>query len=71
MATSNYTVTGMTCGNCEHHVREEVAAVQGVTGVDVSHRTGALAVTTAGAAADDAAVLAAVAEAGYTAVRAS
>lgn len=71
MATSNYTVTGMTCGNCENHVRSEVAALEGVTGVDVSHRSGALAVTTAGDAADDAAVLAAVAEAGYTAVRAS
>lgn len=68
MSTSEYTVTGMTCGNCEHHVREEVAQIAGVTGVEVSAASGKLSVTTAGDPVDDAAVLAAVDEAGYAAV---
>ena len=70
MATTDFTVTGMTCGNCEKHVREELEQLAGVTGIEISHENGRLAVTTDGAPADDAAVLAAVAEAGYAAVRA-
>ena len=68
MSTSEYTVTGMTCGSCERHVREEVAQIAGVTGIEVSAQTGKLSVT-AGTPVDDAAVLAAVDEAGYVAVR--
>ena len=68
MSTSEYTVTGMTCGSCERHVREEVAQIVGVTGIEVSAATGKLSVT-ADAPIDDAAVLAAVDEAGYTAAR--
>jgi len=68
MSTSEYTVTGMTCGSCERHVREEVAQIAGVTGIEVSAATGKLAVT-AETPVDDAAVLAAVDEAGYAAVR--
>ena len=33
---SNYTVTGMTCGNCVNHVTEEVKEVEGVKNVSVS-----------------------------------
>ena len=62
-------VTGMTCGHCEMSVREEVGELPGVTDVEVSHETGLLRVGSA-QALDDAAVLAAVQEAGYTAVRA-
>ncbi|ALJ18679.1 heavy-metal-associated domain-containing protein [Microbacterium sp. No. 7] len=69
MATTQYTVTGMTCGHCEMSVREEVGAIQGVDDVRVSAKTGELVVT-ASAEIDDAAVLAAVEEAGYSAVRA-
>lgn len=69
MTTTAYTVTGMTCGNCEKHVREEVEQIEGVTAVSVSHVTGALTVTTAGNPVDDTAVFAAVDEAGYTATR--
>ena len=58
-----YTVTGMTCGHCEASVREEVSEVPGVSGVDVSHQTGAL--TVSGEAFSDDAVKAAVEEAGY------
>jgi copper chaperone CopZ len=70
MATTEYKVTGMTCGNCERHVREEVEGVPGVTGLEVSAATGRLVVETSGGPVDDTAVIAAVDEAGYTAVRA-
>lgn len=66
--TSEFQVTGMTCGHCEMSVREEVSEVAGVTDVAVSFETGKLSVTY-DAPLDDAAVLDAVAEAGYTATR--
>ena len=68
MATTEYQVTGMTCGHCETSVRGEVSQVPGVTGVEVSVATGRLVVT-AEQPVDDAAVIAAVYEAGYAAVR--
>lgn len=68
MATSQYQVTGMTCGHCEKSIREEVGEIDGVEQVDVSAATGKLVVTGA-EPIDDAAVLAAVDDAGYTAVR--
>ena len=64
MSTSTYTVVGMTCGHCVNSVTEEVTQVPGVTGVDVDLATGALTVSGA-ADIDDAAVKAAVEEAGY------
>ncbi|QDO89979.1 heavy-metal-associated domain-containing protein [Ornithinimicrobium ciconiae] len=66
--TQTYAVTGMTCGHCESAVREEVSRIAGVELVDASASTGTLAIT-AGAPVDDAAVLAAVDEAGYQAAR--
>ncbi len=63
-----YQVTGMTCGHCEMSVREEVGQVPGVTAIDVSAASGRLVVT-ADQPLDDAAVVAAVDEAGYQAVR--
>jgi copper chaperone CopZ len=42
---SSYTVTGMTCSHCVHAVTEEVAAVPGVTGVDLALETGQLDIT--------------------------
>jgi len=66
--TTEYQVTGMTCGHCEGAVRTEVSEIAGVTGIDVSAQTGRLAVTSE-QPLDDAAVTAAVDEAGYTAVR--
>jgi copper chaperone CopZ len=63
-----YQVTGMTCGHCEMSVREEVGEVPGVEKIDVSAVTGKLLVT-ASQPVDDAAVLAAVSDAGYQAVR--
>lgn len=69
MATSEYQVTGMTCGHCEASVREEVGEIAGVENIEVSALTGRLVVTAA-TEIDAAAVLAAVKEAGYQAVRA-
>lgn len=66
--TTEYQVTGMSCGHCEGAIRSEVSEIDGVTGIEVSAQTGHLAVT-AESAVDDAAVIAAVDEAGYTAVR--
>jgi len=42
-----YVVTGMTCQHCVHHVTEEVGAVAGVTGVEVS-LDGSMVVTSEG-----------------------
>lgn len=64
MSTSTYTVVGMTCGHCVNSVTEEVAQVQGVTDVNVDLSTGGLTVTSE-SEVDDAAVRAAVEEAGY------
>ncbi|AIF39695.1 heavy metal transporter [Dermacoccus nishinomiyaensis] len=69
MAANEYQVTGMTCGHCEMSVREEVIGIPGVEDVEVSAQTGKLVVSGSGEI-DDAKVLAAVEEAGYTAVRA-
>ncbi len=70
MATTEYQVTGMTCSHCELSIREEVEQIAGVSDIDVSAASGTLAVSADGTL-DDAAVLAAVEEAGYTAVRSS
>lgn len=68
MAANEYRVTGMTCGHCEMSVREEVGEIPGVTDIQVSAQTGQLVVTGSDDV-DDAKVLAAVEEAGYSAVR--
>ena len=64
--TRTYTVTGMTCGHCVAAVTEEVAAVPGVAEVDVDLDTKLVVVH--GAALDDAAIRAAISEAGYEAL---
>ncbi len=69
MTTTQFQVTGMTCGHCEMSVREEVAKVAGVDGIEVSAASGSLVVTSA-APVDADAVIAAVDEAGYQAVSA-
>jgi len=68
MSTTEYQVTGMSCGHCEMSVREEVGQVAGVEDIQVSAKTARLVVTSVAPLAD-AAVLAAVDEAGYSAVR--
>ena len=64
MTTRAYVVDGMTCGHCVNAVTEEVSQVPGVTAVDVDLASGGLTVTS-DAPVDDAAVRAAVEEAGY------
>ena len=68
MASNDYQVTGMTCGHCEMSIREEVSEIPGVQDIQVSAQTGKLNVTAEGEI-DDAKVLAAVEDAGYSAVR--
>ncbi|MCZ4326349.1 heavy-metal-associated domain-containing protein [Brachybacterium paraconglomeratum] len=67
--TNEFQVTGMTCGHCEMSVREEVGELFGVTDIQVSAQTGRLVVTSE-EPLDDAQVLTAVEEAGYSAVKA-
>lgn len=64
MSTATYTVVGMTCGHCTNSVTEEVAQLPGVTEVNVELATGELTVTSDDGI-EDAAVRAAVEEAGY------
>lgn len=64
MSTTAYTVVGMTCEHCVASVTEEVGEVPGVSGVAVDLASGRVEVT--GDGVDDAAVRAAVEEAGYT-----
>lgn len=65
MTTQTYIVEGMTCAHCVRSVTEEVSAVPGVESAVVSldERT---VVITADEQPTEAAVAAAVAEAGYT-----
>ena len=68
MTSTEYQVTGMSCGHCEAAVRREVAQLPGVTDIQVSAQTGRLVIGASGPVAD-ADVLAAVDEAGYSAAR--
>jgi copper chaperone len=63
--TSTYAVAGMTCEHCVRSVTEEVSEVPGVTAVEVDLTAGRITVQ---GDADDVAVRAAVAEAGYEVV---
>lgn len=67
IATSEYRVTGISCGHCEAAIRDEVGQIPGVSGVDVSKITGRLVVTSS-APIDEQLVLNGVDDAGYTAV---
>ncbi|WP_405372219.1 MULTISPECIES: heavy-metal-associated domain-containing protein [unclassified Microbacterium] len=68
MTTTEYQVTGMTCAHCERAIRDEVGQLAGVEDIRVDATSGSLIVTAA-QPLDDAAVLSAVDEAGYSAVR--
>ncbi len=64
MSAKTYTVTGMTCAHCVASVTEEVQEIPGVEDVNVVLESGSLTVTSA-EPVDDAAVKAAVEDAGY------
>jgi copper chaperone CopZ len=66
MPTSEYRVSGMSCGHCEAAVRSKVTQIPGVDGVTVSAATGRLVVTSTQPIDADT-VLGAVDEAGYEA----
>ena len=63
-----YLVAGMTCSHCRVAVTEEVTQVAGVVAVEVD--LGTKLVRVHGTGIDDAAVIAAIDEAGYDAVAA-
>jgi copper chaperone len=63
--TLEYTVSGMSCGHCEAAVKEEVSALEGIESVDVDLTTKRIVVR--GDDLDDAAIRAAIDEAGYEA----
>ncbi|ARF75941.1 heavy-metal-associated domain-containing protein [Streptomyces sp. NPDC012600] len=64
MSEKRYGVTGMTCGHCAASVTKAVTGLPGVDGAEVDLPGGAVLVR--GEELDDAAIRAAVAEAGYT-----
>lgn len=45
MTTTNYTVTGMTCGHCAAAITEEVSEIPGVEKVDVDHESGSMTIS--------------------------
>lgn len=67
MTTTEYQVTGMTCGHCVASVKEEFSALEGVESVEVELNKGGVSTVTVVSAeilpAD--AATAAVTEAGY------
>ncbi|HEY1369759.1 MAG TPA: heavy-metal-associated domain-containing protein [Gaiellaceae bacterium] len=66
--TISYSVPGISCGHCRAAITAEVSAVPGVESVEVDLDTKLVAVT--GENLDDAALVAAIDEAGYEAARA-
>ena len=65
METRTYSVPGMHCGHCRTAVTEELQGVPGVDSVEVDLDTKLVAVR--GDGLDDAALVAAIDEAGYDA----
>jgi copper chaperone len=65
MSEITYTVPDMSCGHCKHSVSSELREVAGVDAVDVDLDT--KLVTVRGRDLDDAALRAAIEEAGYEA----
>lgn len=67
MTTTTITVSGMTCGHCEAAVKEELGALAGVSDVAVDLNAGgdSPVTITSSDPLDDAAIRAAVDEAGY------
>ncbi|MBM2823353.1 MAG: hypothetical protein HW413_2099 [Thermoleophilia bacterium] len=63
--TATYTVPAIHCGHCAMSIREEVSEIEGVEDVDVDLDT--KVVTIKGLELDDAALRAAIVEAGYEA----
>jgi copper chaperone len=67
--TITYSVPGMSCGHCRAAITAEVTDVAGVASVDVDLDTKLVRIS--GEDLDDSALVAAIDEAGYEAVRAA
>ncbi|MFF0338115.1 heavy-metal-associated domain-containing protein [Kribbella sp. NPDC004875] len=67
MTTQTYSVSGMTCGHCTSAVTEEISKLVGVQDVQIDLVAGGTSAVhvTSESALDEAAVRAAVDEAGY------
>jgi copper chaperone CopZ len=63
--TKSFTVTGMTCGNCERHVRQAAEKVAGVASVQVDRPGGRATVSFDPTQTNPAAIAAAITDAGY------
>ena len=63
MNTLTYSVPGVSCGHCKQAIEGEVSQVQGVESVDVDVDAKTVRIT--GESLDEAAVVAAIDEAGY------
>ena len=63
MTSLSYSVPGVSCAHCRRAIEDEVSQVQGVeaVGVDLETKT----VTVRGEALDEAAIVAAIDQAGY------
>lgn len=65
VVTKSFSVTGMTCGNCEKHVRHAAEEVAGVSAVTVDRPANSATVTFDPLVTSPAAIAAAITEAGY------
>jgi copper chaperone CopZ len=65
VGATTFQVAGMTCGNCQRAVTEEISRISGIQGVTVDLATGSVTVT-ATQPVDRTDVAHAVDEAGYT-----
>lgn len=67
MTTATYSVDGMTCAHCVHHVTSELTTLPGVSDVTIELVVGGSSpvTVTSDAPLDESAVAAAIAEAGY------
>lgn len=63
MSTLTYSVPGVSCAHCQAAITEEVSTLAGVDAVDVDLETKTVTVT--GDPLDQAAIIAAIDEAGY------
>jgi copper chaperone CopZ len=64
MSTTTITVEGMTCGGCANSVRAELTHIPGVVDVDIDLSNGTVVIAS-DSPVDDAAIRAAIEEAGY------
>ena len=68
VVTRSFSVTGMTCGNCERHVRHAAEGVPGVTRAEVDRPGNRATVSFDPRATTAATIAAAITDAGYEAL---